>query len=125
MKRTGLLILGLFLYACSPKKIPESPDAWKKISLDFKSLDADGLSGGPKAKVEVNYEFCIPRDPKKWKEVRKIDQSARKNAGKGRLQCKDDQWLVIGSTHQKGYQRVLFQLASLPYVDRIQQVFWE
>jgi len=113
------------LYACKPQKPPENPDAWKKIKLDFKQLDEEGLTGPPKGKVAMNYEFCIPAEEKHWRQVRKLDPSAQKNSGKGRVGCKDAQWLVIGSTHQKNYQRVLFQLASLPYVERIEPVFWE
>ncbi len=113
------------LFACTPQKPPENPDAWKKIKLDFKQLDADGLTGPPKGKVAVNYEFCIPAEEKYWRQVHKIDPTVQKNAGKGRVGCKDAQWLVIGNTHQKNYQRVLFRLASLPYVERIEPVFWE
>ncbi|MBC7776538.1 MAG: hypothetical protein H7246_13980 [Phycisphaerae bacterium] len=113
------------LFACQPQKPSEKPDAWKKIKLDFKRLDAEGLTGPPKGKVAVNYEFCIPAEPKRWRQVQKIDPTAQKNEGKGRAGCKESQWLVIGSTNQKNYQRVLFQLASLPYVARITQVVWE
>jgi len=125
MNRVRLLVIMTLLCACQPKKPPENPDAWKKIKLDFKQLDAEGLAGPPKGKVVVNYEFCIPADEKHWRQVRKIDPTAQKNAGKGRAGCKDTQWLVIGNTHQKNYQRVLFQLASLPYVERIEPVYWE
>jgi len=125
MNRACLLVLFAVLYACKPQKPPENPEAWKKIKLDFKQLDAEGLMGPPKGKVALNYEFCIPADPKNWRQVRNIDPSAKKNAGKGRIGCKDDQWLIIGRTNQKNYQHVLFQLASLPFVNRIEQTYWE
>lgn len=125
MNRVCLLVLMALLYACSTQKPPENPDAWKKIKLDFKQLDADGLAGPIKGKVAVNYEFCIPAEDNSWRQVHKIDPTAQKNTGKGRVGCKDTQWLVIGNTHQKNYQRVLFQLASLPFVTQIQQTFWE
>lgn len=125
MNRYCLLILMIALYACRPQRPPENPDAWKKIKLDFKELDAEGMTGPASGKVAVNYEFCIPADEKLWKQVQKIDKSAQKNAGKGRVGCKENQWLVIGATNQKNYQRVLFQLASLPFVERIEPVFWE
>lgn len=106
--------------------VKEDPAAWKKIKLDFRSLDAEGLSGKPGGKVALNYEFCIPAEAGMWKQVRKIDSSATLQKGaKGRIGCSEQQWLVIGSTHQKNYQRVLFELASLPYVERIEQTFWE
>lgn len=125
MNRFCLFALLTLLLACKAGKPPENPEAWKKIKLDFKQLDTEGLTGPAKGKVAMNYEFCIPATPKAWKQVQKIDPSAQKNAGKGRVNCKDGQWLVIGSTHQKNYQRVLFQLASLPYVERIEPVYWE
>ena len=103
----------------------ENPDIWKKIRLDFRNLDADGLSGKPDGKVAVNYEFCIPNDPKKWKQVRRVDPSAVRQGGRGRVGCTENQWLIVGSTHQKNYQRILYELASLPYVERIEQTFWE
>ncbi|MFN0174129.1 MAG: hypothetical protein ACKVU0_05730 [Saprospiraceae bacterium] len=125
MNRVCLLVLMVVLYACKSQKPPENPDAWKKIKLDFKQLDAEGLVGPTKGKVAMNYEFCIPAEERYWRKVQKIDASVQKNSGKGRIGCKDTQWLVIGSTHQKNYQRVLFQLASLPFVERIEQTFWE
>ncbi|MDO8368741.1 MAG: hypothetical protein Q7T20_18220 [Saprospiraceae bacterium] len=125
MNRVCLLVLIAVLSACKTQKPPENPDVWKKIKLDFKQLDADGLAGPPKGKVAVNYEFCIPAGEKYWRQVHKMDTTAQKNSGKGRVGCKDTQWLIIGSTHQKSYQRVLFQLASLPFVERIEQVYWE
>lgn len=125
MKR-WILLAGLAVFmSCRTEKMPESPDAWKKIKLDFKQLDAEGLTGSGKGKVAMNYEFCIPANEKSWKQVQKLDPTARKNSGKGRVGCAQDQWLVIGSTHQKNYQRVLFQLANLPFVKVIQPTFWE
>lgn len=125
MNHVRLFVLITVLYACHPQKPPENPDAWKKIKLDFKQLDAEGLAGPLKGKVAINYEFCIPAENKHWRQVQKIDPTAKKNTGKGRAGCKETQWLVIGSTNQKDYQRVLFRLASLPYVEGIEQVYWE
>ena len=126
------LLLGFFLSgswmdtACHhPIKPVEDPDIWKKIHLDFRKLDADGLSGPTGGKVAVNYEFCIPAEKKYWQTVQKIDASASKSGSKGRIGCHDGQWLVIGSTHQPRYQRVLYELAALPYVERIEETFWE
>ena len=125
MKRVCLFALMAVLFACKPQKPPENPDAWKKIRLDLTQLDANGLAGPENGKVVVNYEFCIPAVEKNWRQVRKIDRSAKKNGGKGRIACKDSQWLVIGATNQKNHKWVLFQLASLPYVERIEPVYWE
>jgi len=108
-----------------PVKPTEDAAAWQKIHLDFKKLDADGLAGPASGKVAVNYEFCIPREEKYWRQVQKIDTTAQKSGSKGRIGCRQDQWLVIGATHQARYQRVLYELAALPYVERIEETFWE
>jgi hypothetical protein len=115
----------LLFVSCRAPKPPESADVWKKIKLDFKELDADGLSAQGKGKVAMNYEFCIPAEDKHWKTVKKIDPTAQKNGGRGRVGCKDGQWLITGSTNQKNYQRVLYELASQPFVGQILQVYWE
>jgi hypothetical protein len=125
MNRCLFFALLLLLACCRTPQAPESADVWKKIKLDFKELDAEGLTAQGKSKVALNYEFCIPTDDKHWKAVKKIDPTAQKNGGRGRAGCKEGQWLVIGSTHQKNYQRVLYELASLPFVGQILPVFWE
>lgn len=125
MNRIYLLAVMVYLYACTAQKPPENSDAWKKIKLDFKQIDANGMTGSEKSKVVVNYEFCIPAKEENWRKVRKIDATAQKNEGRGRVACKDQQWLVIGAANQKNYQRVLFELASLPFIERIEPVFWE
>lgn len=125
LKLSLLFAVMVLLCGCKTHPIPENPNAWQKIKIDFRQLDAEGLAGQAKGKVAMNYEFCIPNDPKSWKEVQKTDPTARRNEGKGRVVCKSTEILVIGSSHQKNYQRVLFKLASLPYVRSIEPVFWE
>ena len=59
-------------------------------------------------------------------EVREIDPSIQVFAkSKGRIGCGPGEYLCVGSTHQPGFQTVLFKLASLPYVRRIDQAFFE
>ncbi len=125
MNRACLLAIMYVFCACGAQKPPENPDVWKKIKLDFRQLDENGLAGAANGKVAMNYEFCIPAEEKLWRKVKKIDRSAQRNGGKGRVACKDSQWLIVGATNQKNYQRVLFELASLPFVERIEQAFWE
>jgi hypothetical protein len=43
----------------------------------------------------------------------------------GRIGCGKTSWLIVGSTHQPNYKRVLYDLASLTYVAKIQETFWE
>lgn len=119
------LLFTLQLTACMKRNLPEDPSVWNKIKLDFKNIDEDGLTGPANGKVAVHYEFCIPKDEKLWKKVQKTDSSAEKSDSRGRVGCTPEQWLVIGSTHQKNWKRVLYDLAAIPEVQRIQQTFFE
>ncbi len=112
--------------SCTRRSTSEDPKVWQKIKIDFHLLDKEGLAGPPDGKVALNVEFCIPQDEKKWRAVQKISPDLQKQAGgKGRIGCRSDQWLIIGSTHHPRYKRMLYELASLPYVERIEPVFWE
>ena len=104
----------------------EDPGIWEKVHINFKKLDQDGLAGTKEGKVAVNYEFCLPAEEKYWKKVQKIDKTAQKFIGSnGRSGCTKVQWLIVGSTHQPHFQRVIYELAALPYVTQIQETFWE
>ncbi len=119
-------ILSALVSACSKKTLPEDPSVWKKIKLDFNRLDNDGLAGPAGGKVSAHYEFCIPASDKYLKEVEKTDPSARVQKGsRGRIGCDKASWLVVGSTHQKNYRRVLYELAALPYVQSIVETYFE
>jgi hypothetical protein len=112
--------------ACHRATAPESAAVWQKVRVDFKNLDEQGRYGPANGKVSLNYEFCIPATAKAWRRVRKIDPTAQRHPqSKGRVGCGEQQWLVIGSTEQKNYRRVLYELASLPFVERIETVYWE
>jgi len=122
----SVFLVLLSLTACSQKAKPEDPALWNKVKVDFNRLDENGLAGPANGKVAVNYEFCIPAQEKFWNEVKKIDKTAQAMKGsKGRIGCASDQWLVVGSTHQENYRRVLYELASLAYVKEIQETFFE
>lgn len=128
-KITALLLAFSAALACTHRSQPapaDDPAVWSKIKIDFKNLDAEGLSGLASGKVAVHYEFCIPADEKHWKTVQAIDPTAQKHPGSsGRAGCGGSTWLVIGSTHQKNYRRVLYDLAALTFVARIEETFWE
>lgn len=127
-RRPGILALTVILsvLACHRKTVQNNPGIWNKVHVNFKQLDKEGLRGPTGGKVAVNYEYCIPSNEKYWQKVQQIDKTAQKYAGsRGRIGCQQDQWLLIGTTHQPGYQRVLYELASLPFIDRIDETFWE
>lgn len=97
-----------------------------KIRFDISTLDEDGLYGPPGGKRAWSYEFCIPDTAEYKIEVEGIDPSvAFFSESPGRIGCGEKELLCTGSTHQKHFDRVLRRLAELPYVQRIDQSFFE
>jgi hypothetical protein len=120
------LLAIVFIGSCKNKPMPEDASVWNKVAINLSRLDENGLAGPSNGKVAVNYEFCIPQEDKHWKTVQNIDKTAQKMAGSpGRIGCEKSTWLIVGSTHQPNYKRVLYDLASLTYVVKIQETFWE
>jgi hypothetical protein len=96
------------------------------IGLDLSRLDEAGLYGPPDGLRALDYEFCIPDGDAFRVQVASIDSSARFFPGsRGRIGCTAGQILAIGSTHQPGFREVLGRLAALPFVERIEQAFFE
>jgi hypothetical protein len=120
-----LLVSSSLFLACSRELKADDPSVWKKIKINFKSLDNNGLSGPEGGKVAVHYEFCVPAEEKYVKAVKKIDPTAEKQPGAGRVGCGNGTWLMIGTTQQKNHKRVLYELASQPWIKVIEETFWE
>jgi hypothetical protein len=96
------------------------------IGFDLGSIDADGLIGPPDGKRALDYEFCIPRGEDYVVAVRAIDVTAQFfDRSRGRIGCGPQQILVIGHTHRPDFAAVLRRLAELPYVERIEQAYFE
>jgi hypothetical protein len=109
------------LTACASAP-PDSP----KIAIDLTNVNEQGLRGRETGLRAVHYEFCIPPEERYAAEVRKIDATAQLlPGGRGRIGCSGGQVLVLGNTLQRSYRLVLDQLASLPYVGRIQESHFE
>ncbi len=120
-------ILSTLFFICSCVAGQKRVDAInrQKIVLDLNQMDDDGLFGPENGKVSKHYEFCIPAEEKYWKVVHQIDPTSGKMPSKGRIGCSDGTWLILGNTHQKGAREVLYQLASQPFIDRIEETVWE
>jgi hypothetical protein len=115
-----VILTGLSAVQCTKKMQPIHS---AKIEFEFSSLDESGLRNG---EVAVDYEFCIPASDEQLKEVIAIDPNVRvMKSSKGRIGCSKQQWLCINSTHSPGWKDKLFAIASLSYVERIQQTFYE
>lgn len=115
-----LVILFSSAFQC-PKKTDKVNQA--KIKFDYAAIDDSGLRNG---EVAVDYEFCIPADQKILDQVMKIDQGIRvMKSSRGRIGCTAQQWLCINSTHNDDWKKHLFAIASLSYVERVEETFYE
>lgn len=95
-------------------------EVWSKVELDLTQLDSEGLYGLSDGKVALSYEFCIPNNDESKAQVKAIDGTVQFMPGStGRIGADKEQCLCIGSTYQEKYRDVLYELASLPYIERI------
>ena len=118
------LLAVLMLSACGQLGIHGSSP--EKVAFDLSQLDTQGLYGPENGKQSISYEFCIPANPDHIVHVLSIDPTAIiYRHSPGRIQCKQDQHLVIGNTHQENYRATLTALGQLEYVTRINQAFFE
>lgn len=109
----------------TPVNDPHAPNIGK-ITFDLSKLDEQGLYGPPGGKRALSYEFCIPGTAENKTKVEKIDPAVTFiSQSPGRIGCGDNEFLCIGSTHQKDFAKVLQQLAELPYVEHIDQSNFE
>jgi hypothetical protein len=96
------------------------------VTFDLSGLDASGLEGPPDGLVAVSYEFCVPKDDRVLAQVRSIDPTVQiLPESPGRIGCRDDRVLCIGSTAQPEYRTVLDRLCDLEYVDHIDRCVFE
>jgi hypothetical protein len=101
-------------------------DPRSKITFNLEQLNENGLYGPPDGLRALHYEFCIPGDPVHEAEVRQIDSTIEiSRKSRGRIGCTEGEYLCVGSTHQPNFKTVLFKLAELPYVKRIDQACFE
>jgi hypothetical protein len=94
-----------------------------KITFDLSAISPEGLIGNQQSLRSVGYEFCIPAQVDRVNEVKAIDPTVQFSRSRGRIGCQSHQYLCIGETHQPEWKTVLFKLAGLNYVRRIDR-FW-
>lgn len=129
MKLTNLLLIFCFLaFSCSSsdtivdEAVKDNDCVYSKIKFDFLSLDERGLNSTNKA---IDFEFCIPNHMDQLMEVKNIDSSLKSQKGKGRSNCSENYLLIVGSTYNKNYKKILCKLSQLDYVKEINESFWE
>ena len=111
--------------SCTDAPPAGSLDPMRKIEFDLTQLDQEGLRGPPEGKVAVSYEFAIPNTEEAKAEVRAIDPSVQFMPGSsGRVGATKQECLCVGTTG-KNFHGILKRIASLPYVKRIIECFFE
>lgn len=118
-------LLPLLSASCHSSKVQPSPEQLQKIRFDLSELDENGLLGPEDGKVALDYEFCIPRREEYRKEAESIDPSLKVQEASGRIGCGKEEYLCLGNTHQENYKEILYRLAQLEYVERIERAFFE
>jgi hypothetical protein len=117
------LILTLVIFSAIQCQRKLTPTEKQKIRFDYSAIDDSGLRNG---EVAVDYEFCIPAHDNALHEVSEIAPGVRvMKHSKGRVRCSDTEWLCIINTHDPGWRRILYAIASLPYVVRMEETFYE
>lgn len=120
-----LVCIVFVITGCSATSEP-GQGIMKKIEIDLSVLDENGLRGEKEGKTSVSYEFCIPDNETCKNEIKSIDKTVQFFPGsKGRIGAKDGECLCIGNTNQTDFQIVLEKLASLSYIERIIECFFE
>jgi hypothetical protein len=121
-----LAILLILLIHCGKKQEKAQDDPIKKIKFDLSQLNENGLYGPRDGLRALHYEFCIPANEKLMEAVKTLDPSLEiVLSSSGRVGCSKSEFLCLGNTHQENYREILLKLAKLPYVESIEQSFFE
>lgn len=122
-----LVLFSLFLVLSTPLMTQchkgATQDDINKIQFNYTSVDNTGLKHEG---VSVDYEFCIPAKDADAKKVLHIEPHAQiLQKSKGRSGCSDSQWLCVISNHDPDWKKKLFDMASLPFVEKIIETLYE
>jgi len=120
--RRLLCLLTAGLVACASVPAPSSA----KIRFPLDGIRADGLSGPASGLVSIDYEFCVPADPRVLEEIKRLDPSVKISlVARGRIGRRDGQALCLGNTHQPAWRSVLERLAARPDIAEIRRCYFE
>ena len=120
--RLLLCLLTVGLVACASVPAPTSA----KIRFPLDGIRTDGLSGPAGGLVSIDYEFCVPADPRVLEEVKRLDPSVKVSlVARGRIGRRDGQALCLGNTQQKDWRLVLERLAARPDIAEIRRCYFE
>ena len=132
MKTTRLALLAalcLVLFMVMPGRADDgaNPDPLSKITFPLGQLNQEGLMGPPDGLRALNYEFCIPGDAIQRAQVRDIDPTLpgfHAFPGPDRLRPGGSTFASAAPTSRASGRRSP-RLASLPFVKRLDQAFFE
>ena len=120
--RVLLCLLTAGLVACASVPAPSSA----KIRFPLDGIRADGLSGPASGLVSIDYEFCVPADPRVLEELKRLDPSVKISlVARGRIGRREGQALCLGNTHQPAWRSVLERLAARPDIAEIRRCYFE
>lgn len=97
-------------------KIP--PEVIAKIGFDLNQFNQEGLLSSGQSIV---YEYCIPRAQQALSVITTIDFTAEVKDKGVKVNCGEREARIIGSSHQDGFKAIMVQIASLPFVRKIEQ----
>ena len=110
----------LWLPSCSSQHRMDE----KIYIAQFYELNSQGLIGDTGSYRAISYEFCIPRNDAYVDVVKEIEPNIQIQRSSGRIGCTKEELLCLGHTDTH-YQRTFRKLTSLPYINRIQESFFE
>ena len=98
----------------------------EKIEFDITKLNQQGLYGPSDGLRSLSYEFCIPADEHFVSVIHNIDPEIKiYRHSPGRIDCTSTEYLCMGDTYNKPYQKNFNDLAGLFFIKRIIQSFFE
>ena len=98
----------------------------EKIEFDISNLNQQGLYGPADGLRSLSYEFCIPAEEHFVSVIHNIDPDIKiHRQSPGRIACTTAEYLCMGDTYNKPYQKNFNELASLSFIKRIIQSVFE
>ena len=97
-----------------------------KIEFDITKLNQQGLYGPADGLRSLSYEFCIPAEEHFVSTILIIDPEIKiYPQSPGRIGCTQAEYLCMGDTYNKPYQKNFNDLAKLSFIKRIIQSVFE
>ncbi len=97
-----------------------------KIEFDITKLNQQGLYGPADGLRSLSYEFCIPAEEHFVSTILIIDPEIKiYPQSPGRIACTQAEYLCMGDTYNKPYQKIFNDLSDLSFIKRIIQSVFE